>query len=218
MSNWIVYVTDDQTLFRKGMSRLVKTFKKVGKVEEASNGKEVLDLVKKETPHAILMDLEMPVMDGIEATEKILARYPSVKIIILSMHDSFQHIYYLMELGAHAFLLKNAEPEEVEAAIESVIENDFYQNELVIEALRKGAMKKKMAESRPTFGTTVSLTEREKEILLLICQEMTMKVISERLNLSERTVQNHRANIIDKLGVKNTVGLVRYAFENGLIQ
>ncbi|MEM6361109.1 MAG: response regulator transcription factor [Bacteroidota bacterium] len=218
MSKWTIYVTDDQTLFRKGMSRLVKTFKKVGKVEEASNGKEALDLVKKEIPHVILMDLEMPIMDGIEATEKILAKYPSVKIIILSMHDSFQHIYYLMELGAHAFLLKNAEPEEVEAAIEAVIEKDFYQNQLVIEALRKGAINKKAAESRPSFNTSLPLTEREKEILSLICQEMTMKVISERLNLSERTVQNHRANIMEKLDVKNTVGLVRYAYECGLIQ
>ncbi|MEM6523263.1 MAG: response regulator transcription factor [Bacteroidota bacterium] len=216
MSKWTIYVTDDQTLFRKGMSRLVKTFKRVDKVVEAENGREVLELVKKEQPHVILMDLEMPVMDGIEATEKILTRYPEIKIIILSMHDSFQHIYYLMELGAHAFLLKNAEPEEVEEAIKSVIERDFYQNQLVIDALRKGAMNRKVAESRPSFGTA-PLSDREKEILLLICQEMTMKVISERLNISERTVQNHRANMIDKLGVKNTVGLVKYAFENGMI-
>ncbi|MEM8566594.1 MAG: response regulator transcription factor [Bacteroidota bacterium] len=216
MSKWTIYVTDDQTLFRKGMSRLVKTFKRVDKVVEAENGREVLELVKKEQPHVILMDLEMPVMDGIEATEKILTRYPEIKIIILSMHDSFQHIYYLMELGAHAFLLKNAEPEEVEEAIKSVIERDFYQNQLVIDALRKGAINRKVAESRPSFGTA-PLSDREKEILLLICQEMTMKVISERLNISERTVQNHRANMIDKLGVKNTVGLVKYAFENGMI-
>ncbi|MEM7110080.1 MAG: response regulator transcription factor [Bacteroidota bacterium] len=217
MAKWTIYIADDQTLFRKGMSRLVKTFKQVDKVVEAQNGKDVFELVKKEQPHAILMDLEMPVMDGIEATERILAKYPNVKIIILSMHDSFQHIYYLMELGAHAFLLKNAEPEEVEEAIEAVVERDFYQNKLVIDALRKGAMNRKTAESRPSFGTTVPLSEREKEILLLICQEMTMKVISGRLNISERTVQNHRANIMDKLGVKNTVGLVKYAYENGMI-
>lgn len=218
MSNWTIYITDDQTLFRKGMARLVKTFSKVGRVEEAGNGKELLSLIKTEAPDAVLLDLEMPVMDGIEAAERIITKYPKVKIIILSMHDSHQHIYSLMELGAHAFLLKNAEPEEVEEAIKSVIENDFYQNQLVTEALRKGAMNKKAAELRPSFGLTNPLTEREKEILVLICQEMTMKVISQRLNLSERTVQNHRANIIDKLGVKNTVGLVRYAYESGLIQ
>ncbi|MEM9858895.1 MAG: response regulator transcription factor [Bacteroidota bacterium] len=218
MDKWTIYIADDQTLFRKGMSRLVRSFKNVEKVEEAENGKQVLDLVKKSQPDVILMDLEMPIMDGIEATEKILHKFPKVKIVVLSMHDSYQHIYYLMELGAHAFLLKNAEPEEVEEAIRSVIEHDFYQNKIVIDALRKGAMNRKAAESRPSFGASAPLSDREKEILLLICQEMTMKVISERLSLSERTVQNHRANMMDKLGVKNTVGLVKYAYENGIIQ
>ena len=213
-----VYIADDQTLFRKGMGRLVRSFPNVDDVKEASNGKELLDLVKKEPPHVILMDLEMPIMDGIEATEKILNKYPDVKIVVLSMHDTQQHIFYLMELGAHAFLLKNAEPEEVEEAINSVIKNDFYQNEIVVNALRKGAMDKKKADSRPIFQNTVALTDREKEILLLVCRELTMKEIGEKLSLSEKTIHNHRARIMDKLGVRNTVGLVKYAYESGLIE
>ena len=152
LDKWKIYIADDQTLFRKGMSRLVRSFKKVGEVKEAGNGKELLELVRLDPPDVILMDLEMPIMDGIEASEKVLARYPDVKIIVLSMHESHQHIFYLMELGAHAFLLKNAEPEEVEKAISSVIINDFYQNQLVIDALRKGAMEKHRAGSRPDIS------------------------------------------------------------------
>lgn len=218
MSQIKVYIADDQTLFRKGMGRLVRSFPNVAEVKEAGNGKELLDLIKEEKPNVVLMDLEMPVMDGIEATEKVLAKYPDVKIIILSMHDSQQHIFYLMEVGAHAFLLKNAEPEEVQEAINSVLKNDFYQNELVVAALRKGAMDKKKSEMRPVFQSTVSITDREKEILLLICRELTMKEISEKLTLSEKTIHNHRARMMDKLGVRNTVGLVKYAYDSGLIE
>lgn len=217
MTSLKVYIADDQTLFRKGMSRLVRSFPNVSEVKEASNGKELLEIVKQESPDVILMDLEMPVMDGIEATEKILNKYPDIKVVVLSMHDSQQHIFYLMELGAHAFLLKNAEPEEVQQAITAVVQNDFYQNKLVVDALRKGAMDKKRLEGRPVFQTSVSLTDREKEILLLICRELTMKEIGEKLSLSEKTIHNHRARIMDKLGVRNTVGLVKYAYESGLI-
>lgn len=212
-----VYIADDQTLFRKGMSQLVKTFENVVLVKEAGNGQELLELVKEEAPDVILMDLDMPIMDGVEASEKVLNKYPDTKIIVLSMHDTHQHVFYLMELGAHAFLLKNAEPDEVEKAIKLVIENDFYQNDLVVEALRKGAINRKKNQGRPMFDHNVTLSDREREILLLICRELTMKEIGEKLSLSEKTIQNHRARMMDKLGVRNTVGLVKYAYESGLI-
>lgn len=217
MKDLKVYIADDQTLFRKGMSQLVNSFKEVSLVKEAGNGQEMLDLVKAEPPHVILMDLDMPIMDGIEASEKIINQYPDIKIIVLSMHSSTQHIFYLMELGVHSFLLKNAEPEEVQKAIISVVKNDFYQNELVVEALRKGAIDKRKAQSRPMFDHNVSLSDREEEILRLICRELTMKEISEKLSLSEKTIHNHRARMMDKLNVRNTVGLVKYAYESGLI-
>jgi two-component system, NarL family, response regulator DegU len=218
MPEWTVYIADDQTLFRKGMSRLVRSFPSIVDVKEAENGKEMLRLVGEKQPDVILMDLDMPVMDGVEATEKIIAKYPNVKIIILSSHDSHQKIYYLMEIGAHAFLLKNAEPEEVKIAIEAVINKDFYQNELVVEALRKGAIEqRKIKQNRPIFQNSISLSEREKEVLMLICRELTMREIAEKISLSEKTIQNHRARIMEKLGVRNTVGLVKYAFESGLI-
>lgn len=218
MGKLTVYIADDQTLFRKGMSRLVKSFGQVKEVKEAENGKELLALVKEQQPDVILMDLEMPVMDGIEATEKIIAKYPDIRVIVLSMHDTQQHIFYLMEIGAHAFLLKNAEPEEVKEAIQSVMKHDFYQNQLVIEALRKGAIdQRKQKQERPMFQDVAPLSDREKEVLQLICRELTMKEIGDKLALSEKTIQNHRARIMDKLNVRNTVGLVKFAYESGLI-
>lgn len=218
MSKWTVYIADDQTLFRKGMARLVKSFKFVSEIKEASNGKEMLALVAQQKPDAILMDLDMPVMDGIEATEKILNKYPDVKIVILTSHSEHQHVLYLMEVGAHAFLLKNAEPEEVKEALEAVITKDFYQNQLVVEALRKGVVEnRKQKLSRPLFDNQTTLSDREKEVLVLICRELTMKEIGDKLALSEKTIHNHRARIMEKIGAKNTVGLVKYAFETGLI-
>ncbi|MCG8385575.1 MAG: response regulator transcription factor [Cytophagales bacterium] len=217
MHKWTVYIADDQTLFRQGMSRLVSTFKNVAEVKVASNGKELLDLVNKKPPDAVLMDLEMPIMNGIEATEKVLAKYPDVKIVGLSMHDSHQHIYYFLETGAHGFLLKNADPEEVEAAITSAIEKDFYNNQLTADALRKGTLDRKKAEGRPIFQSNITLSDREKEVLLLICRELTMREISERLSLSEKTIHNHRARIMSKVGVHNTVGLVKYAYSIGML-
>lgn len=218
MGKLTIYIADDQTLFRKGMSRLVKSFSSVKEVKEAANGKELMDLVKEQQPDVILMDLEMPVMDGVEATEKIIAKYPDIKIIVLSMHDTQQHIFYLMEIGAHAFLLKNADPEEVKEAIASVIKHDFYQNQIVIDALRKGAIdQRKQKQVRPIFQEIAPLTDREKEVLQLICRELTMKEIGDKLALSEKTIQNHRARIMVKLNARNTVGLVKYAYESGLI-
>ena len=121
----------------------------------------------------------------------------------------------MMDLGVHAFLLKNTEPDELEKAIYAVVEKDFYHNDLVATVLRK-SVKEKRTRARPLFQQA-ELTDREREILLLICQELTMKEIGQRLFLSENTVRNHRVNIMDKVGVNNIVGLVKYAYETGLV-
>ena len=131
------------------------------------------------------------------------------------MHDSNKFILHMMDLGVHAFLLKNTEPDELEKAIYAVADKDFYHNELVASVLRKNVKERKVGQ-RPTFQTT-ELTEREKEVLLLICQELTMKEIGQRLFLSENTVRNHRVNIMEKVGVNNIVGLVKYAYDVGVV-
>jgi len=215
MKNYKVYIADDHTLFRKAMVNLLKTFDRVSEVRDAENGNELLQLIKYEEPHVAIVDLQMPVMDGAEACEHILKRNPNVKVIILTMHDSQKYILHMMEMGVHAFLLKNTEPDELEKAIYSVIEKDFYHNDLVAAVLRKNVTEKRTGQ-RPSFKQA-EITEREKEVLLLICRELTIKEISQRLSLSENTVRNHRVNMMDKIGVSNTVGLVKYAYETGIV-
>jgi two-component system, NarL family, response regulator DegU len=210
-----VYIADDHTLFRKAMVNLLRSFERITDVKDAENGKELLTLIKYEIPDVVIVDLQMPVMDGTETSTIILQKYPDVKIIILTMHDSNKFILHMMDLGVHAFLLKNTEPDELEKAIYAVADKDFYHNELVAAVLRKNVTEKRTTQ-RPTFQLP-ELTEREKEVLLLICQELTMKEIGQRLFLSENTVRNHRVNIMEKVGVNNIVGLVKYAYDTGVV-
>lgn len=215
MKKYKVYIADDHTLFRKAMVNLLRTFDRVQEVKDAENGKELLTLIKYEEPDVAIVDLQMPIMDGAETSEHIIKRNPNVKIIILTMHDSEKHILHMMEMGVHAFLLKNTEPDELEKAIYSVAEKDFYHNDLVATVLRKNVTEKKSGQ-RPQFRQA-ELTEREREILELICRELTIREIGQKLSLSENTVRNHRVNMMEKVGVNNTVGLVKFAYEAGIV-
>lgn len=211
-----VYIADDHTLFRKAMVNLIQGFEEVSEIKDAENGKELLTLMKYQAPDVAIIDLQMPVMDGVETCENILQKYPDVKIIVLTMHDSERYILHMMEMGVHAFLLKNTEPEELEEAIHAVVEKDFYHNDLVATVLRKN-VKERKSGTRPVFAN-IELSEREKEIVMLVCQELTIKEIGQKLSLSENTVRNHRVNIMEKVGVSNMVGLVKYAYDTGLVK
>jgi DNA-binding NarL/FixJ family response regulator len=210
-----VYIADDHTLFRKAMVNLLRTFSRVNEVKDAENGKELLELVKKEPPQVVVVDLQMPIMDGVEASEILVKKFPDVKVIMLTMHDSEKYILHMVELGVHAFLLKNTEPEELERAIYTVHDKDFYHNDLVANVLRK-SIREQLEARRPEFSR-ISLTDREKEILHLICKEMTIREIALHLNISENTVRNHRVNLMEKIGTDNAIGLVRFAYESGLL-
>src|SRR5262245_10909668 len=132
-----IFIADDHTLFRKAVVNMLQTFDRVGEVKDAENGKELLTLMKYSAPDVAIVDLQMPVMDGVETCESILKKFPDVKVIVLTMHDSEKYILHMIEMGVHAFLLKNTEPEELERAINKVIEQDFYHNDLVAGVLRK---------------------------------------------------------------------------------
>ncbi|MFZ2905248.1 MAG: response regulator transcription factor [Cyclobacteriaceae bacterium] len=211
-----VYIADDHTLFRKAMVGLLQSFKDISVVKDAENGKELLKLVKYEQPDVAIVDLQMPVMDGVETCEHLVQKFPSVKLVVLTMHDSEKYVLHMIEMGVHAFLLKNTEPVELERAILSVVEKDFYHNDFVANIIRKN-IREKAASARPTFKAP-ELSEREKEIVLLICRELTNKEIGDRLFISERTVENHRYRILEKLQIKSAVGLVRFAYEAGLVK
>ncbi|MBL7856291.1 MAG: response regulator transcription factor [Cyclobacteriaceae bacterium] len=206
-----VYLADDHTIVRKGMVRLLKTFQRVGVVMDAANGKELIRITEITPPDAVILDLEMPVMGGVETSKHLVNNFPNVKILILTMHTEAVFIHTLMDIGIHGFLSKSAEPDEVERALYSIIDKDFYKNEIVENAMRKNI-------SLVTPETTSKLSSRELEVLLLICQELSPAEISERLQISEKTFFNHRANILTKTRSRSNVGLLRFAVQRGLYE
>ncbi len=207
-----VLVTDDHTLFRKGTMKLLETFEEVNKIYEAENGKVALEKLNENAIDLVLLDLEMPVMDGWETARRIVQNHPDTYLIMVSMHDSLKIIADLIEIGVHSYLLKNAEPEEMHLAICSVIDSHFYYNQLVSNALRK-----KVEASTAHLSKKTDLTNREIEIVRLICQEMTMKEISDALFISDQTVQTHRKNLMKKIDARNSVSIVRFALQNGIV-
>ena len=198
------------------MMRLLKTFDRIGEVYEAGNGEECLEIVKSKRLQVVLLDLDMPIMNGSECAEQLIKKFPDVKIIVLTSHDSEKYMLYMLELGVNSFLLKNTDPEELEKAIYAVTDNDFYHNELLNSVIRK-SLKDRLISARPNFLTEHSISEREREILKMICDEISLKDIANRLAVSEKTIQTHKLNIQSKLNVRSTVGLVKAAYEIGLI-
>jgi len=203
-----VYLADDHAVVRKGMERLLNSFEHIGVVKDAPNGKELIKLIEEDHPDAVILDVEMPVMGGIEAAKIIADRYPSVKMLILTMHHEDVFGNKLADVGVHGFLSKSAEPQEVEKALQLIVERDFYKKEIVTRALVNASREK-------TEERNCRLTKREIEILLLICQELTPGEISERLQISEKTFFNHRANILEKTKSRTNVGIIRFSILNG---
>lgn len=211
-----IAIVDDQLLFRQGMISLLKEFKELNIVFEANNGEELMEKLKSKEPQprVILLDIEMPVMDGMATTAQLKQKYPDIKIIILTMHDEEQMIIHLVEAGAHGFLPKNEDIEHVVDAIYAVHENGYYFNDKISRAMVNGLVSSKKIQ--PQFKST-ELSKREIEILELICKEYTSIEIGDKMGLSARTIDNHRLNILKKIGARNTVGMVMYAVKKGLI-
>lgn len=181
---------------------------------EAGSGEELMDVLKQIVPDVILMDLKMPGMDGIAATTEVRRLYPAVKIIVLTMYDDEQYIMHILDIGANAYLVKNTDPTEIAKAMSSVIENEYYFSDMVSKAMLKNLVQKRQLPVR--FEKVISLNERETEILRLICKEYTTAEIADKVFLSQRTVEGIRAGMLEKVGVRNTAGLVLYAARAGL--
>lgn len=211
-------IVDDQILFLKGLKMLVNNFKDIELVLEAFNGNDLLNALKDCQPDVLLMDLKMPGMDGIEATRKVRELYPDIKIILLSMHNDEQLIAHLMKIGANGYLVKNEQPAIVEAAIHTVMEKGFYFNDYVSKAMMS-SMQKANRKFNPeaSLHDRVDFTKRELEVLNLICKEHTTTEVAKQLFISQRTVETHRKNLLEKSGVRNMAGLVVFAMKNGLV-
>jgi two-component system response regulator DegU len=212
-----ICVVDDHHIFRKAVCQLVKTFPRIGEVTDAENGLKCLESVAKKQPHVVLLDLEMPLMNGVDCAEQLIRKYPEMKIIILTMHDNEKSILHMIEIGVNSFLLKNSDPTELERAICAVVDRDFYHNDLLVSVLRK-SMRNQLKARRPDFSAATMLTEREQEVLRLICEDKSTKEIASMLGINEKTVHSHKLNVQSKLEVKTTVGMVRAAYEMGIIR
>jgi DNA-binding NarL/FixJ family response regulator len=220
MENEVINIAlvEDQPLFRKGVSALFGAQQGMRVVLEAGNGKELLQQVAQagQFPDVILMDLQMPGMDGMETTKVIREKDSEVKIIILSIYNQDRFIAHMVELGANGYLCKNCEPAEVTDAVTSVVKNGFYFNHSTLQAVQQGLKQRRKKMSLEDART--DLTPREREVLELICLEHTAGEIAEKLFLSVRTVDGHRNNLLLKTGARNTAGLVMYAVKNGIVR
>lgn len=206
---------EDQLLFRKGMMTLLNSFPDMNVCIEASNGVELLEAMENssEEIHVALIDINMPVMNGIEALKRMREKHPTTKNIILTVHEEDKFIHKLIEEGANAYLAKNTEPSELEKAIKAVITNDYYFNENSMRVMRNYSQGKGQKNS---LQNVENLTKREMEILIFICREYTSPEIAEKLFLSESTVNGHRNNLLSKIGCRNTAGLVLFAIKNNI--
>lgn len=215
-------IVDDQKLFLNGLKYIIDTFEGIDLVIEANNGAELLQQMEDVTPDVILMDLKMPVMDGVATTQHLKKHQPEIKIILLSMYNEERLINHMMEIGANGYLLKDEEPEIVEEAIRTVMQKDFFFNEYVSRALLKGmkGVKGKPTTPSASFSSNaaINLSKRELEVLQLICEELTTAEIANKLFISVRTVEGHRKKLVEKTGVKNMAGLVIYAMKSGLVE
>lgn len=213
-----VIIVDDHKLIRDGLRTYFEGHPRHIIVGEAANGEEALSVLASQEVDLVLTDISMPKMDGIEFCEKALDVYPNLKVIALSMHNEYQHIKAMLNAGASAYLIKNCGKAELFNAIDAVLQGEVYQNEEVAGIVMKHMMKKggTSGSSDSRYGP-VQLTQREIEILKLVVAEYSNNEIAEALNISIRTVNAHKGNLIEKTGAKNVVGLIMYALRNGIV-
>ncbi len=211
-------LVDDHNLFRRGIASILGQVADFDLVLEASNGQEFIDKIPRKMPDVVLLDLQMPVLDGTATADYLREHYPLIKIIVLTMHDEDRMVLHLLEKGVSGYLLKDSDPDEVERAIRKVMDEGVYLNEFVSRAmLRKMTNKTKVVKQSTLYNSKILLSEREKEVLKLICEGLSTAEISDKIFLSPRTVEGHRLRILEKTGTKNTAGMVAYAFKNDLV-
>jgi DNA-binding NarL/FixJ family response regulator len=208
-----VIIADDHSLFRNGLKLLLSASENIKVVAEASDGAELLSILEKTPSDIILIDIEMPVMNGIEATRLALEKNASLKFISLSMYGEEEYYYKMIDAGVKGFLLKNSEVTEVIKAIETVVDGGTYFSSEVLYNVVKNI---KTVSKTP--ANIASISEREKEVLEQICKGLSNQEIAETLYISKRTVEKHRASLLSKTNTKNTAQLVMYAIENKIIE
>ena len=210
-----VAIADDHKIFRKGVILSMRSYANIKFVMEAENGEDLVEKIPGASPDVILCDLKMPIKDGIDATKIITKNFPNIRVIILTMYEDERFVGHLMDCGAAGYLLKSTDPTEIKRAIMDVMRTGFYLNPFVNKVLiKKNYGKQKF---NPSLSSEVVLNDREKEVLTLVCMEFTASEIALKMEISARTVEAIKDRMMERFGVKNSVGLVFYAMKNQLI-
>jgi len=209
-----IVIVDDHDIIIDGLKSMLNGHPGYSVVDTAKNGQEAVELCEKIEPDVIIMDISMPVLNGIEATKKIISIIPSVKILALTQHDSNEYILQMFKAGAKGYLLKNSKKTELIEAIDNLVAGSTYFSKKISDVMVESFIHH---DERKDEINEVVLTNREKEIIKLIASDKNNNQIADELHISLRTVETHRRNIMQKLEVNSVVALVRYAIKNGLV-
>ncbi len=213
-----IAIADDHKIFRDGIKMALSPKQNLKMIWEAEDGKDLLHKITIKKPDVLLMDIRMPEIDGINAIEMLRKEYEDLKIIVLTMYDDQQMISKMMEMGANAYLTKTTDPDEIYEAILTCMNEDFYFNQLVNNAVMGKLMQKKNV--RQHYGTQIpiSFSEKELKILQLLAEDKTTEDISKIIFLSPRTIETIRQNMKNKIGAKTIGGLITYGMRNKMIE
>ncbi len=211
-----VIIVDDHSIFRDALKFVLAQSEDIEIIAEASNGQEFLDIIDNYSPDIVLMDIAMPVLDGVEATREVLKRYPEMKIIALSMYGDELYYFRMLEAGVQGFVLKESGSDELIKAIHSVMDGDnYFSNRILCNIIKEFAHE---AKGQPeTEKIQVKLSKRESEVLELICAGFSNNEIANKLGISKRTIEGHRSSLISKTGAKNSIHLVLFAMKNKIL-
>lgn len=209
-----VLLADDHKIFRDGLRTLIEKEAGMEVVAEAENGRKAVKLAEKLSPNVVIMDVSMPDLNGIEASRKIIAGTSNVKVIALSMHSDRRFVLGMLEAGASAYLLKDCAFAELVSAIRQVVAGNTYLSPKIADVVVKGYLNK---VSDTSLSTRTILTSREREILQLLAEGLSAKEIAAHLNLSIKTIETHRRNVMEKLEIHTIAELTKYAIREGLV-
>ena len=214
-SKFKTIIVDDHEMFRNGLKSLLEQENLAQIIGEASNGEEFLRIIETLSPDLVLMDIDMPIMNGIDASEKALVKNHNLNILVLSMYDDYSHYTRLVSAGVKGFISKSSGKTELEKGIMAVGNGECY---FSADLLRNIIIEiNKSKEHTNPDGDVVSFTSREEEVLKLICNGYATNEIADKLFLSPKTIDNHRSKLLQKTGVKNSIGLVIYAIKNKIV-
>jgi DNA-binding NarL/FixJ family response regulator len=215
MSPLRILLADDHLLVRAGIRSLVEGMDSMSVVAEANNGREAVALAKTHKPDLVIMDITMKELNGIEAMVQVLAQSPPPRVLILSMHSTEEFVRRAMKAGAHGYIVKDSAPLELRMAIESVMRGEIYLSPRISRHVVAGLTQAAAGERR---GSSIeALTARQREILQLVAEGKSTKEIAFVLDVSVKTVETHRADLMERLGIRDVAGLVVYAIRSGLI-